>query len=351
MIKRLLFFLFLFVFSFSVFSQHNRDRAASLNVFSEQSPFYLYINDVLYNTNPQYTIRIDDLPNKLFNVRVVYERGQGQSASLPSLAVYNELNQALEVTLFANNKGLNRNKLIVFSMFPKHEFGPESHDYISYTFGRPEQSINPPNDPYYGLLKINDVEFQDLLKRVKGESFDDNKLKLVSVVMPNYLFSLQQVKQLMASFSWDKGKLSLAEMMYSHCYNPSNYLSLIDLFSFQDAKDKLLNFISAQSEDMLLRPKRMQDGEFAEFLKTLKKQSFDDNKVNVIEASKNNVSFSVSQINAILKLFSFDKGKLAVAKMLYANCWDRMNYYTLTDSLTFSSAKTELLDFIKNNSR
>ena len=92
----------------------------------------------------------------------------------------------------------------------------------------------------------------------------------------------------------------------------------------------------------------MNDREFSSFLQMLKRQSFDDDKLNFLAPQLNSTSFNSNQIKLIMKEFSFDKNRLEFAKRAYKNCVDKRNYYLLNDAFDFDSYARQLNDYIRN---
>ncbi len=79
----------------------------------------------------------------------------------------------------------------------------------------------------------------------------------------------------------------------------------------------------------------------------VRKEAFDDRRINIAKQAASNSYFSTAQVRDLMGIFSFDDGKLDVAKYLYGRTVDRNNYYQLTDALSFSKSKDALLTFIK----
>jgi hypothetical protein len=76
-------------------------------------------------------------------------------------------------------------------------------------------------------------------------------------------------------------------------------------------------------------------------------EAFDDRRINIAKQASGNSYFSTTQVRDLMGIFSFDDGKLDVAKYLYSRTVDRNNYYLLTDALSFSTNKDALLAFIR----
>ena len=81
---------------------------------------------------------------------------------------------------------------------------------------------------------------------------------------------------------------------------------------------------------------------------SIKNKSFADEKLTVFKQISRAHCMSVSQIKRFMDLFAFEEGKLEVAKLSYANCTNRENYYELNDALTYSESVDELNRFLEN---
>ena len=92
---------------------------------------------------------------------------------------------------------------------------------------------------------------------------------------------------------------------------------------------------------------RMNDREFNQLYNSVEKATFDDNKLKIVSAAADHSMFSTSQIRQIMKLFTFDDGKLDCAKIMSKNAADRQNLYSLADEFTFSASKEKYLDYLK----
>jgi Domain of unknown function (DUF4476) len=80
----------------------------------------------------------------------------------------------------------------------------------------------------------------------------------------------------------------------------------------------------------------------------IKKQSFEDNKVNIVKQALASNCISASQVKKLMGEFSFEENKLKIAKMCYAKTTDKNNYFTLNDAFSFSSSADELHTFLES---
>jgi uncharacterized FlaG/YvyC family protein len=93
--------------------------------------------------------------------------------------------------------------------------------------------------------------------------------------------------------------------------------------------------------------RQMSTYDFEQLKQFIKKEAFDDRKVAIAKQGAGNYYFSTYQVREIMNIFSFDNGKLEIAKYFYSRSVDKNNYYQLADALSFSSSKDELLAYIK----
>lgn len=93
---------------------------------------------------------------------------------------------------------------------------------------------------------ISASDFAAFYKRFKSEAFDDNKTELAKVALINIKLTSEQVKELIACFSFEDKGLDFAKWAFRITFDKENYYSLADQFKFPSNKQSLLDFISKQ---------------------------------------------------------------------------------------------------------
>lgn len=93
--------------------------------------------------------------------------------------------------------------------------------------------------------------------------------------------------------------------------------------------------------------RQISDYDFGMLKQYIRKESFDDRRINIAKQGAGNSYFSTTQVRDLMSIFSFDEGKLDVAKYFYNRTVDSNNYYQLTDALSFSDSKDKFLQFIR----
>ena len=91
----------------------------------------------------------------------------------------------------------------------------------------------------------------------------------------------------------------------------------------------------------------MDAADFNDRLNSVKKESFDREKLAKAKQVFDEENFSTTQVRTVMKEFNFDDGKLDFAKFAYSRTLDKKNYYKVQDELGFSSYKTKLADYVK----
>jgi len=90
----------------------------------------------------------------------------------------------------------------------------------------------------------------------------------------------------------------------------------------------------------------MPANDFNRAVSTIKKESFENSKLEVAKQVTSNNYLCVSQIVQICRLFSFENSKLEYAKFAYRYCVDRNNYYQLNEVFSYNASKDELRNYI-----
>jgi len=82
-------------------------------------------------------------------------------------------------------------------------------------------------------------------------------------------------------------------------------------------------------------------------LDVMKKQSFDDNKLEIGQLCVTLGHFCVDDLARMAALFSFDDNRLKFLRYAYDYCEDPQNYYALRDVFSFSSNFDELMKTVQ----
>jgi hypothetical protein len=93
----------------------------------------------------------------------------------------------------------------------------------------------------------------------------------------------------------------------------------------------------------------MGDRMFMAAKETIRRESFDRDRLMVAKQIVSKNTFNSSQVKEMVQLFSFDDSKLELAKFAYARTFDRNNYFIVYDAFAFRRNKEELINYIQQN--
>lgn len=96
-------------------------------------------------------------------------------------------------------------------------------------------------------------------------------------------------------------------------------------------------------------PVKVSDKEYAGILAAIKKEPFENTKLDLANNFFSTQYLSSAQVLGVIKQFSFENNKLSFAKFAYSRTVDKQNFYKVYDGLSFNGSKKELSDFVKKN--
>ncbi|HMO31985.1 MAG TPA: DUF4476 domain-containing protein [Lacibacter sp.] len=92
----------------------------------------------------------------------------------------------------------------------------------------------------------------------------------------------------------------------------------------------------------------MNDTQFEQLRQTVRRESFDDNKLTLLQSVLPNNAVTSQQVKELVQLFSFEKNKLELARFAFRYTVDRGNYFIINEVLSFNSSKQELNRYVAN---
>lgn len=293
-----IFFLFFIATSFA--------QGNSLTIFSEDGhPFYLILNGIRQNENPETNVRVDNLDQDYYASKIIFASGEipeisrkflnvsspdckpcavaykiktdkkGQivmkpfsSSSIftpppPSVAVvqYNTkpmpapvLGMNVQVsetttTTTSNGGGDNVNVGVNvggFNMGVNVNVDDGWNDTHTTTTTTTTTTVAPSNVVVVEEVGCNTMSastLQGLLSSMDNQSFDDEKLTIAKQATASNCLTSNQIKQVMNRFGWEDSKLEYAKFAYGYCLDQNNYWQVNDAFEWDDSIEELNNSI------------------------------------------------------------------------------------------------------------
>ena len=90
----------------------------------------------------------------------------------------------------------------------------------------------------------------------------------------------------------------------------------------------------------------MKDQLFQTFYKEMKNEPFKDDRMKLLNAALAGSDFTSAQCLQLTKLYTFDDDRMEIMKIMYPRIVDKEAFFTVINTLTFSSSKEKMKDFI-----
>lgn len=90
----------------------------------------------------------------------------------------------------------------------------------------------------------------------------------------------------------------------------------------------------------------MDDQLFQTFYKEMKNEPFKDDRMKLLNAALAGSDFTSAQCLQLTKLYTFDDDRMEIMKIMYPRIVDKEAFFTVINTLTFSSSKEKMKDFM-----
>lgn len=221
---------------------------SALTMFSESGDrFYLILNGVKQNTYPQTRIRIEDLPDVVNDIQIIFD--DNRTPSLSRRIAFTDpvegkaVNLVMKVT--RDRQGIAR--LAFHKLTPlESNYRGETGEYIMH-YGhddQPRQIVNTPAPPPPPTAMDNQT-FLEVKQAIKGSGWDDGKLSTAKTILNTNYVTTDQVIEICKLFSWDDNKLAFAKYAFKKTVDNNNYFRVNAVFDWDSNKQALNNYVNA----------------------------------------------------------------------------------------------------------
>jgi hypothetical protein len=245
---------------------------------------------------------------------------------------------------FGDNKGPHDGHY--YYEFPEYDY-PEYGDYHDNT-----RCDNP----------VSDKVFYMLLRTVIGHKTDEMRVVVAIQVAENNCLTVEQIMKIGSYIRDERARLRFLKDAYVYSYDSRNYRYSKQLLSNDTYRREFDGYLKSQNREhsqpvQVNRPVKdeiirctVSDAEMNDIIKSIENQSFNNTQLMTAkQVVKSKKCFTTAQIIRIVEIFSFESSKLEMAKYSYNYCTDKDNYYKVNNTLTFSSSKENLNDYISRH--
>ncbi len=202
---------------------------------------------------------------------------------------------------------------------------------------------------------MGSTAFSNLLRSVRAQRSTNQKVAVISTAFNNSstYFSVSQVDQLIRLVDQEPAKLQLAKQSYSHLTDPDNFNQLYYLFSNDNSRTELYDYVYNYNPDNAGNNNgnyAMSDNDFNTLYQTIRQQWPPATQVNSIADAFNSTTnyFNTAQVIKMIQLVNSEANRLRLAKLSYRSVTDRNNFNQVFSLLGSQSSRDELTAFVNN---
>jgi hypothetical protein len=243
------------------------------------------------------------------------------------------------------------------------------HDYIGeIKLNQGNWNNNPVNNPrgtlnfpnliypnhldYAGARRcenpLNDNDFYRLAWEISNLTTENQKIDRMNTLASNNCMTTGQLMRLTTLLANENNRLEFLKRAYNQVYDVNNYSQAVQVFSNQSNQQNLLNFLGNNANNNW-NPCAINAQEFADVRGRISREPFNNSKLSLAKSLiRIKKCFTSQQIREIVKLFTFGKDQMDLAKFAYEFTIDNANYYIISDVFTFASDREEFMKFVES---
>ena len=294
-------------------------QTSSLIIFSEQSePFYLILNGVKQNVNPETNILVTDLPGNSYKAKVIFE--DNNIPDLDKNIYFQNFGFEHTYNIKQNRKGKYVMRYMGQVLIPQTFVDVPQQTVV--TFGSPQvattttttttsstTTVGQNNQGVSMGVNVNDPN--------SGATFNVN-VNTGGINSPNVQIS--ETTTTTSTISTSGVNPQVEQVVYVQGYNgPIGCEIPMMPRDFQNARQVIAS------------------------------KDFDESKLRIGKQIIDTNCMTSAQVRELLFLFDFEDTRLDFAKYCYGYTYDIGNYFTVNDAFDFESSIEELDEFILNN--
>lgn len=205
--------------------------------------------------------------------------------------------------------------------------------------------------------RLAEPELESRVRRLEAAGNDVERLDAARSLVSRHAVSSLQVKALARTIRSEEARLEFAVAAYPRTVDPENFYEVYDAFQSFSKVFRLHDRIRLLSRGegpppggMLPAP--LSEAEWADLLRTVGKENFDNTRFaiarQVVAGARGRITSR--QVREMLGLFTFEDGRLELAKAAYDSVVDPWNYHVVYDAFTFAASREKLVKYLESRS-
>lgn len=204
--------------------------------------FSVFMDGDLVNRMPQGRVTVPDVSDRTHEVVVVLKRPVQKAAVLNLLpgeptvmvnVVYDERTEELSLYTPSHNRAESREVAL-----PSVSAKVATIQDVGIGKGKESTEMQ--------LDSVTEEELQGMMVRMKGQTFDSDRLALGKVIVASSALSASQIARLAELIDYSSSQVEFLKYAYSYCADKQNYYTTVDILTFSSDKRKVLDYIATQ---------------------------------------------------------------------------------------------------------
>lgn len=300
-------------------------QGSNLTVFSEDGErFYLILNGIRQNENPETNIKVNGLANPYYSAKVIFEKKGIPEVEKKMLPVQDAMNPGAPYDVIFK---LKKNKDATFSL-KMYSTVPLAQAPAPMPNIRVVQYNTQPMPP----IGVSVTQTTQTTTTTGGMGNNVNVGMNVGGVNVGI-----NVSDMMGAGSVNQVSQTTTTTTTTTTGAPVNQINHYDQNHYSSTPPP-----SRANSIICPMPSR----EYQDLLASVKGQSFDDNKMQMAKQGTKVNCPTVDQIREIAKQMMMDEGKLEYIKYAYDFCYNKKDYYKLSNTFSFSGTVDEFNQFL-----
>ena len=304
----------------------------------EGKQFYVILNGIKQNAEPKTNVKIKDLNNNSYKVKVIF--ADGNTPDLDKTIYYNEPNQEYVTELRKNKKGDYKLRIVSYGPTSTNNYQAEST--INYTNvnatstntnnnTRTNTNTNPNNSNSTNTTTTV-VETTTHVNETSGRGGNGENVNVSMNIGGINMGVNVDVNENGTGTSINSSSSSSSSSTTSYTTTTTTTTTSSGNSNTNTGHGNHGCFTSNTDINAII--------------KAVKNEGFADGKKMVAKQALQNKCISTDQVIKLMDAFSFEDDKLEVAKFCYDRCSDRDNYYKVNSAFSFEDSKEKLNRYI-----
>lgn len=309
-----------------------------LVVFNQEGKqFYIILNGVRQNVQPQTNVKIDELTSDAYKLKIIF--ADGVTADVDKSIYFSDPNHEIVSEVRKNNKGVHKLRMISYGPTVSNNYQAASTIHYTNTeavntsnnnqinnAGNPNQTVTTHHNSSTATMHTN-------VNNGNGSNENINMNLNMGGVGMNVNVNMNE-----------NGNNLNQNAIITETYSSSTTITTNNTHTQGNHNHSNHNHVN-QNHHYGCYTSTV---DYNSLLNAIEGESFADDKKMVTKQALANKCISAEQVVGLMEKFSFEDDKMEIAKYCYERCSDPDNYYKVTSAFTFSSSKEELNKYIES---